>query len=102
MTALNRETIAEFIEEPSWTMRAKWIERVAVLYVEGELDEDEAHTALELFRVTVYDGEPLVRRVLAETLKHAIDLPRDMVLALARDTIEVAAPFLKFSPLLSS
>lgn len=102
MSLFHRDTVAEFIDEPSWTARAKQIERAAALYVDGALDEEDAETAVEIFRVALFDGEPLVRRVLAETLKHATRLPDDIVQALARDIGEVAAPFLKCSPLLDA
>jgi uncharacterized protein (DUF2336 family) len=100
MMALTRETIAQFTEEASWTARAKAIERVATRYIEGSLNEAERQTAFEVFRAALYDGEPLVRRVLAESVKRATDLPRDVVLGLARDVPEVAAPFLAATPLL--
>lgn len=100
MTALARDSIAQFIEEGSWTARAKMVERIATRYVEGGLGEVERCTAEDLFRLALYDGEALVRRVLAETLKHATEMPRDIVLALAHDVVDVAAPFLAASPLL--
>jgi uncharacterized protein (DUF2336 family) len=101
MMALTREIIAQVVEDVSWTARAKLTERVATRYVEEMLDEAERQVALEVFRIALYDGEPVVRRVLAESLKHATDLPRDIVLGLARDLAEVASPFLAASPLLA-
>jgi uncharacterized protein (DUF2336 family) len=96
------ETVADVIEESSWTERAKLVEQIAAAFVAGAFDALEAKSAIEVFRVTMYDGEPLVRRVLAETLKDATALPRDIVLALAHDIAEVATPFLAFSPLLDA
>ena len=60
----------------------------------------ERRAAHDLFRIALYDGETVVRRVLAESLKHARDLPRDIVRRLAQDVPEVSAPFLAASPLL--
>lgn len=100
MMVLTRDTVTQFTEEASWTARAKAIERVATRFVEGPLSDAERLTALDVFRAALYDGEPLVRRVFAESVKRATDLPRDIVLALARDVPEVAAPFLAATPLL--
>ncbi|HWI25493.1 MAG TPA: DUF2336 domain-containing protein [Stellaceae bacterium] len=101
MAMLTREVIAQLIEEASWTERAKSLERLAARFSEGGLDESEWHAATDAFRVVLYDAEPLVRLVLAETVKLAPDLPRDILLALARDAATVATPILEHSRLLS-
>src|SRR5487761_1096370 len=100
MVGLSREFVIQFAQEQSWTARAKSIEKIATDYVEGTFDPAERETALDLFRLALYDAEPLVRRVLAETIKHARDLPRDVVRMLVQDIPEVSAPFLAASPLL--
>src|SRR5579863_2189879 len=100
MTA-STEMIAQLLDEVSWTARAKTIERIGTRFAESTLDGDAWHAATDAFRVTLFDGEPLVRRVLAESVKSAPDLPRDILLALARDTGSVAAPILEHSPLLT-
>ncbi|HUK58700.1 MAG TPA: DUF2336 domain-containing protein [Stellaceae bacterium] len=93
--------VLQFAQEHSWTERAKTVERAATLYVDGALDPDARMAALDLFRLALYDGEPLVRRVLAESIKHARELPRDIVRTLASDAPEVSAPFLASSPLIA-
>jgi uncharacterized protein (DUF2336 family) len=101
MAMVTREVIAQLIEEASWTERAKSLERLAARFAEGGLDEAEWHAATDAFRVVLYDAEPLVRLVLAETVKFAPDLPRDILLALARDAVTVATPILEHSRLLN-
>ena len=101
MAMLTRDVIAKLIEEASWTERAKSLERLATRFALGGLEQAEWHAATDAFRVVLYDAEPLVRLVLAETVKFAPDLPRDILLALARDTATVAAPILEHSRLLS-
>lgn len=101
MSGLTREVIAKLIDEASWTERAKSLERLATRFAEGGLDEAEWHAATDAFRVVLYDAEPLVRLVLAETVKFARDLPRDILLGLARDTASVATPVLEHSRLLT-
>lgn len=101
MATVTRDVIAQLIEEGSWTERAKSVERLGSRFSEGGLDEQELQAAGDAFRVALFDAEPLVRRVLAESVKFANDVPRDVVLALARDTAAVAAPMLEHSRLLS-
>src|SRR5258707_11044056 len=101
MATWTREIIADLIEQASWTARAKSLERLGTRFAEGALEEAEWHAVTDAFRMALYDAEPLVRRVLAESVKTAPDLPRDVLLFLARDTAAVAAPVLEHSRLLS-
>ena len=101
MFGVTRTEVLNFAQELSWTERAKTVEHVATLYVDGMLDEEQRMAALDLFRLALYDGEPLVRRVLAESVKNARELPRDIVRTLARDVPEVSTPFLAASPLIA-
>ena len=100
MATVTRDVIVQLIEENRWTERAKSLERLATRFVEGGLGMAEWHAITDAFRVALYDGEPLVRRVLAETVKFAADLPRDILLSLAGDSAAVAAPVLEHSPAL--
>jgi uncharacterized protein (DUF2336 family) len=101
MATWTREIIADLIEQASWTARAKSLERLGTRFAEGALEEAEWHAVTDAFRIALYDAEPLVRRVLAESVKTAPDLPRDVLLSLARDIAAVAAPVLEHSRLLS-
>ncbi len=101
MKAWTRDVIAQLIEEGSWTARAKAIEHIAERLMTGSLSEAECCSVTEALRIVLYDSEPLVRRVLADSVKLASGLPRDIVLALAQDVAEVAAPLLEASPLLT-
>ncbi len=100
MATVTREVIVQLVEEGSWTERAKSLERIAARFAAGGFDEFEWHAAIDAFRIVLYDSEPLVRLVLAENVKFAPDLPRDILLALARDTAMVATPILEHQPLL--
>ena len=101
MATWTREVIADLIEQASWTSRAKLLDRLGTRFAEGALEEAEWHAVTDAFRIALYDAEPLVRRVLAESVKRAPDLPRDVLLALAGDIAAVAAPVLEHSRLLS-
>jgi uncharacterized protein (DUF2336 family) len=89
------------LDEASWTARAKCAERVAALYCQGRLDALERGLAEETFRLLCYDGEIVVRRLLAECLKRVPQLPRDIALPLATDKSEIAVPFIEESPSLT-
>lgn len=101
MTMIAQEAIGRLIEGASWTERAKSLERLAALFAAGDLDPAERQQAADAFRIVLYDSEPLVRLVLAETVKLSLDLPRDILLALAQDKAMVATPILEHQPLLT-
>lgn len=75
-------------------------ERLGEIFCAGALSEDERSLVEQFFRLTSFDEEVLVRRVLAESLKRAGALSRDTLLAIAADRAEVAAPLIEHSPLL--
>ncbi|HVM78587.1 MAG TPA: DUF2336 domain-containing protein [Stellaceae bacterium] len=89
------------LDNPSWIRRAMLIEQVAEGYADGLFTSAQRRVAEDLFRTAVYDGEALVRSVLADSLKRLGSLPRDIILTLARDEAQVARPVLSCSPLLS-
>jgi uncharacterized protein (DUF2336 family) len=89
-------------EGPSWTERAKAAGRLAELYCEDDLDRTQTAAVEHVFRLLAADGETIVRRVLAESLKDAPQLPRDIALQLATDRPEVAGPMLTHSDALPS
>ena len=95
------EAFLTSLDEANWTARAKCAERVAALYCQGRLDAVERELAEETFRLLCYDGEIVVRRLLAECLKRVPSLPRDIALPLATDKSEIAVPFIEDSPSLA-
>ena len=69
------------------------------------MSSESAHIValtIETLEYLASDSAARVRAVLAEEIKHLANVPRDVVLALARDLEHiVAAPVLEYSPLLS-
>lgn len=58
--------------------------------------------AFDVLKVLVEDELPRVREILAEELKHANNVPKDVITKLANDKLfSVAGPILEFSPLLN-
>lgn len=67
-------------------------------------DENDrlASMAMEILNVLARDELPRVRAIISEEIKHAANVPSDLVRLLAKDVEEiVAAPILEYSPLLS-
>ena len=94
------DTTIPVLDNPSWIRRAMLLEQVAEAYAEGSFSPTQRRQAEDLFRTAVYDHEPLARGVLADVLKRMTQVPRDIVLSLARDEAQVARPILRTSPLL--
>lgn len=81
--------------------RAQIASKVAGNYQLNAFDAREVLIAEQIFRLMVRDTELKVRAMLAETLKNSLNLPRDIVLVMAKDVEEVALPILKFSEVLT-
>ena len=87
-------------DHPSWVRRAMLVEQLASRFRQGGLTPAERHATEDIFRVIVFDSEPLVRCVLADNLKRVRDISHDIIRKLARDEAQVARPVLQFSPVL--
>ena len=90
----------QLLEEPSWKGRARAAQRLGEIFCAGGLSPEEHGLLEEFFRLSSFDEEVLVRRMLAESLKRASTLSRPTLLAFACDRAEVAAPLIEHSPLL--
>ncbi len=67
-----------------------------------EVRHKAGEAVLDVLRVLVRDEVPRIRRIIANALKSASNVPAELVQRLARDRdIGVAGPVLEFSPLLS-
>jgi uncharacterized protein (DUF2336 family) len=95
------EPVQNAFDHPSWVRRAMLIEQAAARYAAGTFTSAQRRAAEDLFRTALFDDEPLVRSVLADTLKRLDRVPRDIVVMLARDEAQVARPILQNSPLLT-
>ena len=96
-----RADIEQLARERSPAARSAIAEKICSSYNEGEFSEKEKKLAVEIFRLLLRDAEARVRKTLAEELKGNMQVPADIVKALANDVSEVAAPMLEFSYVLS-
>ena len=94
------DTAITGLDNPSWIRRAMLIEQISEAYADGTFTPAQRRQAEDVFRIALYDHEALARSVLADSLKRMTEVPRDIVLSLARDEAEVARPILRTSPVL--
>jgi uncharacterized protein (DUF2336 family) len=92
------EQARTLLEASDWVGRAKAADAVAAWFCGEGLGADERARAEECFRLIRLDGEMLVRRILAEGVKRAPFLSREILLLFAGDRAEVAAPLIECSP----
>jgi uncharacterized protein (DUF2336 family) len=81
--------------------RAVIAEKVAGAFANEPLSEGEREIAVAIFQVLANDAEKLVRQRLAESVKSNPDLPHDIAVKLAFDIVEVAAPIIRHSLVLT-
>ncbi|MFZ4540535.1 MAG: DUF2336 domain-containing protein, partial [Rickettsiales bacterium] len=98
---ITREDIELLVREPSPAMRTRICEKISNGYHSGLYNENEQKLANEIFRLLLKDTEMKVRLLMAESLKHSMQVPHDIIWALANDRAEVAVPLLEFSHVLS-
>ena len=98
---INRADIELLVREPSAAMRGRIAQKITEGYNSGLFSESETHLANEIFRLLLKDTEARVRKVLAEELKHSMQVPREIIYALASDVPEVALPVLEHSYVLN-
>jgi uncharacterized protein (DUF2336 family) len=100
---LSQGDVEKLMADPSADTRARTGEKIAMEYERGwaRLSGAEREIAEDIFRTLVRDVETRVRQSLANHLKGADKLPRDLALTLANDVEVVALPMIKFSPVLT-
>ena len=94
---ITREDITLLVREPSAAMRSRIAQKISTGYSAGVLSESELHLANEIFRLLLKDTEAKVRKLLADELKFCLNVPHDIIWALANDVEEVAVPILQHS-----
>ena len=98
---ITREDIELLVREPSAGMRHRICEKISGGYNSGLYSEAETRLANEIFRLLLKDTEIKIRLLMADTLKSNMQVPHDIIWALANDRHEVAVPVLQHSPVLS-
>lgn len=99
--ALSEDEVQRLMEDKTPAIRLAMTNKIAGAYGESELKGGEASAAEQIFRLLLRDTELRVRVALAEHVKNSTQIPRDIVMTLARDVEEVALPVLQYSEVLT-
>jgi uncharacterized protein (DUF2336 family) len=90
----------QWVRTASAAARADATSALARAYLYSDLSPDDRAAAEGALIMLLDDPSPLVRRAMAEGLAGSADAPASVVLALAGDQPDIAAPVLTRSPLL--
>lgn len=93
--------VTHLLEDPSPQARAAAAGKIAQQFTRGDLSARERKITEDIFRILLRDAEVKVRSALAEHVKDAKMLPRDVAVTLARDVDAVAVPVLENSVVLT-
>lgn len=100
-SSLSQDDVARLLAQPSPEMRAELAGKVAQEIDSVRLTAAELAIAQDIARVMARDVAVAVRQALAENLRRAARLPRDVARRLADDVEAVALPILSDSPVLT-
>ena len=98
---ITREDIELLVREPSPAMRQRICEKISTGYNSGTYTDAETKLANEIFRLLLKDTEMKVRLLIADALKDNMQVPHDIIWALANDRNEIAVPVLSCTHVLS-
>lgn len=98
---LTPDDVVRLLQEPSAAVRADVAGKVGQQIDNPGLSPDELRLAQDIAGIMARDVALAVRQALAESLRHARRLPRDVALRLAADVDAVALPILADSPVLT-
>lgn len=97
--SLNQDDIEKLLQSPL-EKRMDITKKIAELYTDGAFDKKQMDIAQNLFQSLVKDTEVEMRKTLVNAIKDIPDLPKDMLIELAKDVQDVAIPILEFSKVL--
>ena len=97
---LTQKDVNRLLQDPSSENRATMAGKIAAQF-EQELSPTERKIAEDIVGLMARDAVVLVRRALAENLRHIPDVPHDVAMRLAQDVESVAIPMLESSSVFS-
>lgn len=99
-TKITGMDVRKLMQEPSGNVRGVLAGKIASDYRAGLFSPSEMAVANDIFRILLKDIEKKVRQSIAEQLAHSVRVPKDIIMKLANDDVEVAVPMLEFSRVL--
>ena len=98
--SLSQEDIKNLINSPT-DKKMGVTRQIAEYYSTGLLEPEQMAIAEKIFRALLKDTEKQVRQTLSHAIKHSNNVPKDIIIDLAKDIEEVSLPVLEFSEVLS-
>ena len=98
---LSEAEVLALLENHSATALVDVTGKIAGAYTGGPQKPADTQATEQIFRLLMRDTELRVRVALAEHVKNSTQLPKDIVLSMARDVEEVALPILQYSEVLT-
>ena len=99
--ALSQADIEQLIHERSAFARSEIAEKICRDFNANTMSAHERDVAMDIFRLLIRDTEVRVRKTIASALKDNLSVPHDIIFDLANDVIDVSAPVLEHSFVLS-
>ncbi len=99
--ALTADDVNRLLQDKTADSRLHMTGKIGSAYNTSHLSTKELMVAEQIFRLLLRDTEQRVRESLAQYVKDSSQIPRDIVLTMARDVAEVSLPILQFSEVLS-
>ncbi|MDB2415356.1 DUF2336 domain-containing protein [Rickettsiales bacterium] len=97
---LTAEDVKELIRNPSVEAKNAITEKLSRQYAGGDFSESQKEIADQIFRLLVKDIEVKIRETISANLKDVSNVPKDIILSLAKDVEKVSLPVLVFSDVL--
>ncbi len=101
ISGLTRSDIHELLESSDDDVRANVAAKVATEFKAARLSDSERRIAEDILRIMTKDAATRVRAAISTSLDQCPDVPRDLVLDMAKDVEQVALPVLEHSPVLT-
>lgn len=90
-----------WIESSDTKSRVSAVRSLCEAYVEGQFFDEEMRAAEGAMALLLEDRSPAVRKAMALALSTSENVPLMVINALAQDQVEVSAPILAYSPILT-
>lgn len=97
---LTEEDVQKLVGDSTPESRIEITNKLTFTYSNTRMSPTETVVAEQIFRLLMRDLEVRVRATLANNIKENANMPRDIVLTLARDVEEVSLPMLQYSEVL--
>ncbi|MDX1975989.1 MAG: DUF2336 domain-containing protein [Rickettsiales bacterium] len=98
---LSPDDVKRLLSDTSSDTRVDMTHKIGKSYNGTVLNDKESLVAEQIFRLLLRDTELKVRVSLAEHVKDSENIPRDIVMSLAKDVAEVSLPVLQYSQVLT-